>query len=81
MQSMVNLQATYGLPLCVSGIIPHLSLSKEMADHDRRRQDMALKRHRSKASEGMHANPEVGSHITFEILLGEIKCEVDMMEI
>ncbi|XP_031265545.1 uncharacterized protein LOC116123970 [Pistacia vera] len=57
MQSMLNLYGSYGLPLCVSGITQshHLTLSKEMADHDRRRE--AMKKQRSR---GRHANQEMG---------------------
>ncbi|KAK7262355.1 hypothetical protein RJT34_29924 [Clitoria ternatea] len=46
MQSMLNLR---GVPLCLSGITNPLSLSDEMADHDRRRK--AMKRQR----QGVHA--------------------------
>ncbi|KAJ9178498.1 hypothetical protein P3X46_010376 [Hevea brasiliensis] len=59
MQSMLNLQGSYGLPLSVSGITHHLPLSKEMVDHDRRRE--AIKKQRSQARECLHANQELGS--------------------
>ncbi|KAK4790991.1 hypothetical protein SAY86_031404 [Trapa natans] len=45
MQSMLHINSCYGLPLCISSIPPPLTLSKEMADHDRRRN--AVKRLRS----------------------------------
>ncbi|KAJ1424313.1 hypothetical protein SESBI_11759 [Sesbania bispinosa] len=58
MQSMLNLRATHGVPLCLSGITNNpLALSKEMADHDRRRKAMR-RRQRSQAREGLHANQE-----------------------
>ncbi|KAI6669357.1 hypothetical protein NL676_004242 [Syzygium grande] len=51
MQTMVNLNSSLGLPLCVSGITrAALSLSQEMVDHDRRRR--AMKRMRSRPSQG-----------------------------
>ncbi|KAF7823434.1 Fos-related antigen 2 like [Senna tora] len=42
MQCMLNLGASYGLPVCLSGIShsPPLPLSTQMADHDLRRQAM-----------------------------------------
>ncbi|KAE9616658.1 hypothetical protein Lal_00034681 [Lupinus albus] len=57
MQSMLNLRANHGIPLCLSGITNPLSLSKEIADHDRRRKDM-MRKQRSLAREGVHANQE-----------------------
>ncbi|OIW08583.1 hypothetical protein TanjilG_03259 [Lupinus angustifolius] len=58
MQSMLNLRAIHGVPICLSGITNplSLSLSKEIADHDRRRKDM--RKQRSLAREGVHANQE-----------------------
>ncbi|XWS71321.1 hypothetical protein CRYUN_Cryun03dG0128100 [Craigia yunnanensis] len=76
MQSMLNVHATYGLPLCVSGITQHFILSEEMADHDRRRE--AIKKQRSRASESLHANQEMGVQENFEIVVEEImESEVD----
>ncbi|PWA44560.1 hypothetical protein CTI12_AA525310 [Artemisia annua] len=42
MLSLVNIRTTYGLPLCLSGVTrhDHLHFSKEIADHDRRREEM-----------------------------------------
>nr|XP_027191845.1 uncharacterized protein LOC101490512 [Cicer arietinum] len=51
MQSMLSLRATHGVPLCLSGITNPLALSKEMADHDRRRK--AMRKQRS-----LHANQQ-----------------------
>ncbi|XP_058199733.1 uncharacterized protein LOC131314853 [Rhododendron vialii] len=44
MQSILNLHSNRGLPLCLSGITHPLSLSKEMADHDRRREALKKKK-------------------------------------
>ncbi|KAK4255048.1 hypothetical protein QN277_008100 [Acacia crassicarpa] len=62
MQSMLNLRATHGVPLCLSGInlTLHGSLPQEMADHDRRREIMRLRRHRSLSTQPLHANQEMG---------------------
>ncbi|KAJ1381709.1 hypothetical protein SESBI_44894 [Sesbania bispinosa] len=66
MQSMLNLRATHGVPLCLSGITNNpLALSKEMADHDRRRKAIR-RRQRSQAREGLHANQEKGTHTNSE---------------
>ncbi|KAM0045139.1 hypothetical protein Hdeb2414_s0009g00300661 [Helianthus debilis subsp. tardiflorus] len=42
MQSIFNIRSAYGLPLCLSGLtrFHHLSLSTQIADHDRRRNEM-----------------------------------------
>ncbi|KAJ0714136.1 hypothetical protein HanPI659440_Chr13g0486171 [Helianthus annuus] len=42
MQSIFNIRSAYGLPLCLSGVtrFHHLSLSTQIADHDRRRNEM-----------------------------------------
>ncbi|KAL1361648.1 hypothetical protein HN51_009989 [Arachis hypogaea] len=61
MQSMLNLRAIHGVPLCLSGITNPLSLSREMADHERRRK--AMKKQRSSSSMVresivVHANQE-----------------------
>ncbi|XVF47128.1 hypothetical protein PTKIN_Ptkin03bG0084200 [Pterospermum kingtungense] len=76
MQSMLNLHATCGLPLCVSGITQHFILYEEMADHDRRRE--AMKKQRSRGSESPHANQEMGVEESFEGTVEEImEAEVD----
>ncbi|XP_062083526.1 uncharacterized protein LOC133789822 [Humulus lupulus] len=70
MQSMFNLHGTCGLPLCVSGITRHQSFSKEMVDHDQRRE--AMKRQRSEAGDGQNANQEMGFQRVSEIFIEEI---------
>ncbi|XP_055959737.1 uncharacterized protein LOC130014819 [Mercurialis annua] len=59
MQSMISF---HGLPLSVSGITHHLTLSKEMVDHDRRRE--AMKRRRSHGTDQIQ---EMGFEINVEI--------------
>uniref|UniRef100_A0A2N9FRV5 Uncharacterized protein n=1 Tax=Fagus sylvatica TaxID=28930 RepID=A0A2N9FRV5_FAGSY len=71
MQSLLNLHSSYGLPICVSGISHHPTLSKEMADHDRRRE--AIKRQRSQGEEQVHANSDMGTWGNHERVIGEIK--------
>ncbi|KAK3206044.1 hypothetical protein Dsin_020090 [Dipteronia sinensis] len=66
MQSMLSLHGTYGLPLCVSGITHHLTLSKEMADHDLRREAMKKKKKKTQRSEVLHSNLEMGNQTNFE---------------
>ncbi|TKY67255.1 hypothetical protein E2542_SST10147 [Spatholobus suberectus] len=68
MQAMLNLRATHGVPLCLSGITNPLALSKEMADHDRRRK--AMKRQRS-------ANQEKGTHTNLEKIMAEEGGDLD----
>ncbi|CAL5426557.1 unnamed protein product [Camellia sinensis] len=58
MQSILNLHGSSGLPLCLSGITHPLSLSKEMEDHDRRRE--AMRKQKGEAREVTHANQEMG---------------------
>ncbi|CAL0304096.1 unnamed protein product [Lupinus luteus] len=66
MQSMLNLRAIHGVPICLSGITNPLSLSKEIQDHDRRRKDM--RKQRSLAREGVHANQEfIGTQTNFVV--------------
>ncbi|EXB98565.1 hypothetical protein L484_014409 [Morus notabilis] len=79
MQPMFSLHSTCGLPLCVSTITHHLTFSKDMADHDLRRE--AMKKHRSRGGEGVHANQEVGFQRLCERLLGQIKREADSDEL
>ncbi|KAJ9188889.1 hypothetical protein P3X46_000244 [Hevea brasiliensis] len=78
MQCGLNLHGTYGLPLSVSGITHrHLPLSKEMVDHDRRRE--AMKKQRSQAREGLRANRELGFERNFERVVRNIQ-ESEMNE-
>ncbi|CAN6470349.1 unnamed protein product [Victoria cruziana] len=59
MQTILSF-SVHGLPLCVSGFRSCLSLSVEMADHDRRRE--AIKSQRSGApTHGLPTSQEVGS--------------------
>ncbi|KAM1553677.1 hypothetical protein ACFX1Z_006529 [Malus domestica] len=77
MQSMLNLHGSFGLPLCVSGITHHhLTFSKEMVDHDRRRE--AMRRKRSQARAALRANQEVGFEVRSErVAEEEIKFDDD----
>ncbi|CAF2336217.1 uncharacterized protein LOC103845459 [Brassica rapa] len=52
-----TLSGNYGFPLCISGISRQLSLTKEMADHDKRRKVMKKKRR----SEGKGASRRHGA--------------------
>ncbi|KAI3791412.1 hypothetical protein L2E82_05180 [Cichorium intybus] len=63
MQSILNIRTTYGLPLCLSGVSRHhhLPLSKEIADHDRRREAMKL------------AISESRSRLTDDAIDGEVR--------
>ncbi|GAV62072.1 hypothetical protein CFOL_v3_05596 [Cephalotus follicularis] len=70
MQSMLNLRATYGLPLSVYGIT-HLTLSKDVADHERRRR--VIKKQRSQARKGLLENLEMRIQRNSERELVEIK--------
>ncbi|KAA8550428.1 hypothetical protein F0562_002112 [Nyssa sinensis] len=58
----------HGLPLCLSGLTHPLTLSKEMADHDRRRDSM--KKQKSQAREALNTDQEMGIH---ERVLEEIR--------
>ncbi|XP_010456411.1 PREDICTED: uncharacterized protein LOC104737850 [Camelina sativa] len=49
-----TLSGNYGFPLCISGITQQLSLSREMADHDKRRKVIQRRRR----SEGSHSGEE-----------------------
>ncbi|WJX50278.1 hypothetical protein P8452_36605 [Trifolium repens] len=66
MHNMLNLRVTHGVPLCLSGITNPLALSKEMADHDRRRK--AMRKQRS-----VHANQEKGTQRNNDDFVVEIK--------
>ncbi|KAL4326812.1 hypothetical protein S245_042287 [Arachis hypogaea] len=70
-QSMLNLPAIHGVPLCLSRVTNPLSLSKEMADQRRRK---TMKKQRSSSSMAresvvVHANQEqmVGTLWNFEM--------------
>ncbi|XP_057748601.1 uncharacterized protein LOC130967661 [Arachis stenosperma] len=83
MQSMLNLHAINGVPLCLCGITNPLSLSKEMADHERRRK--AMKKQRSSSSMAresvvVHANQEqmVGTLWNFETDSSSSSCIIMM---
>ncbi|KAI4334433.1 hypothetical protein L6164_019128 [Bauhinia variegata] len=70
---MINLGANYGVPLCLSVISHRLSLPKEMADHDLRRQAIRRQRSRDRDSErmGWQRNSEgVFVEIAYEDLAG-----------
>ncbi|GFZ20486.1 hypothetical protein Acr_28g0011910 [Actinidia rufa] len=68
MQSFLKLPGNSGLPVCLSGITHPLSLSKEMADHDLRRE--AMKKQKRKIC---HGNHDLGIARNHERETGEIK--------
>ncbi|KAK2968965.1 hypothetical protein RJ640_012419 [Escallonia rubra] len=72
MQPIFNLQSSCGLPICLSGITRPLTVSTEMADHDRRREAMK-KRHKSQSREVLPADQEMGLVRNHERVVGEIR--------
>ncbi|KAF2562269.1 hypothetical protein F2Q70_00014688 [Brassica cretica] len=70
MQS-TTLSGNYGFPLCISGIAQQLSLSKEMADHDKRRK--VVKRRRRSYESRSHGEEEMGVERYNELWLQEIR--------
>lgn len=58
MAPILNTQTTTGLPICLSGFTHPVALSKEMADHDSRRQ--GFKKLRFGASKDLHAVADQG---------------------
>ncbi|KAF8100430.1 hypothetical protein N665_0224s0016 [Sinapis alba] len=66
MQS-TTLSGNYGFPLCISGIAKQLSLSKEMADHDKRRK--VIKRRRRLEESRSHGEEEMVGMERFDELL------------
>ncbi|KAL6967307.1 hypothetical protein U1Q18_033112 [Sarracenia purpurea var. burkii] len=81
MQSILNLHGSYGLPLCLSGITHPLSLSTEIADHDRRRESMKKKRKEARGI--MHSNGDKGRNHERELRLleEEIRERADIDEV
>ncbi|KAL0875741.1 hypothetical protein Bca101_025446 [Brassica carinata] len=66
MQS-TTLSGNYGFPLCITGITQQFSLSKEMADHDKRRK-VLKKRRRSEESRSHGEEEMVGVERLDELL-------------
>ncbi|TXG73889.1 hypothetical protein EZV62_002468 [Acer yangbiense] len=82
MQSMLSLHGTYGLPLCVSGITHHLTLSKEslslslskyamifevnLMADHDLRREAMKKKKKTQRSEVLHRNLEMGIQTNFE---------------
>ncbi|KAF8050735.1 hypothetical protein N665_1893s0002 [Sinapis alba] len=71
---LTTLSGNYGFPLCISGIAQQLSVSKEMADHDKRRKGMK-KRRRSDESRSQ----EMG--VERELWLQEMRESEDVREL
>ncbi|KAG2311080.1 hypothetical protein Bca4012_025540 [Brassica carinata] len=79
MQS-TTLSGNYGFPLCISGIAQQLSLSKEMADHDKRRK--VMKRRRRSEEFRSHGEEEmVGVERYHELWLREMRESEDVRDL
>ncbi|XP_018467544.1 uncharacterized protein LOC108839235 [Raphanus sativus] len=74
-----TLSGNYGFPLCISGIAQQLSLSKEMADHDKRRKGMKKRRRRSEESRSHGEEEMVGVERYHELWLQEMRESEDVI--
>ncbi|CAN6806471.1 unnamed protein product [Brassica oleracea] len=74
-----TLSGNYGFPLCISGIAQQLSLSKEMADHDKRRKGM--KRRRRSDESTSHGGEEMGVERFHELWLQEMTESEDFRDL
>ncbi|KAG2333477.1 hypothetical protein Bca52824_004657 [Brassica carinata] len=75
-----TLSGNYGFPLCVSGIAQQLSVSKEMADHDKRRKGMK-KRRRSDEFRSFRSEGEEEMGVERELWLQEMRESEDVREL
>ncbi|ESQ42305.1 hypothetical protein EUTSA_v10015113mg [Eutrema salsugineum] len=67
-----TLSGNYGFPLCISGIAQKFSVSKEMADHDKRRKGMKKRmRSEGKDESRSHGEEEMGVERFDELWLRE----------
>ncbi|KAF2560428.1 hypothetical protein F2Q70_00014691 [Brassica cretica] len=79
MQS-TTLSGNYGFPLCIFGIAQQLSISREMADHDKRRKGMK-KRRRSEESSSHGEEEMVGVERFDELWLQEMRESEDVRDL